>query len=343
MKWRNPSPAQRAVELVRPLLDVTKAAVREYAAGQGITFREDASNASLDILRNRIRHELLPWLERRFGVSLRKTIPRLMEIVGAEAEFVTEAARAWLEGKARVGGIHLRAEQGRVGSKRRFGNTPARATKSLRPKGSDPFVRLPVAVQRRCLQLQLLEQGVAPDFDLIEQLRLKAEHPVSVGPKTVTQRDQAGDLTVRRVEREASPSRYFSGGSVVVDVRGRAGEAVFDGVHVRWTRFLKAGSRLGNTRSGREFFDADKVGPRIVLRHWRAGDRFQPIGLAAPVKLQDWFTNLKIDRQQRHRLVLAEAAGGEIFWVEGLRIAERFKLDKHTRRRLKWAWQRRAA
>jgi tRNA(Ile)-lysidine synthase len=113
-------------------------------------------------------------------------------------------------------------------------------------------------------------------------------------------------------------------------------------VRIRWTRFAQAGPNLGKTRSGLEVFDANKVGPRTVLRHWRAGDRFQPIGLGAQVKLQDWFTNLKIGRPQRHRLVVAEAAGGEIFWVEGLRIAERFKLDKHTRRRLKWAWQRRA-
>jgi tRNA(Ile)-lysidine synthase len=89
---------------------------------------------------------------------------------------------------------------------------------------------------------------------------------------------------------------------------------------------------------GREFFDADKVGDKIILRHWRAGDRFQPIGMASPVKLQDLFVNAKIPAAQRRELVLATTARGEIFWVEGLRISERFKLTPATRRKLRWSW-----
>jgi tRNA(Ile)-lysidine synthase len=76
------------------------------------------------------------------------------------------------------------------------------------------------------------------------------------------------------------------------------------------------------------------------LRHWRPGDRFQPIGMAGGVKLQDLFTNRKIPRAERHRLVVATTAAGELFWVEGLRMAERFKLDKSTARRLQWCWDR---
>ena len=45
MKWRNPSPSDPDIELVRPLLDQPKAALVEYAAEQGIRYREDASNA----------------------------------------------------------------------------------------------------------------------------------------------------------------------------------------------------------------------------------------------------------------------------------------------------------
>jgi len=82
------------------------------------------------------------------------------------------------------------------------------------------------------------------------------------------------------------------------------------------------------------------VGSRVMLRHWRPGDRFQPIGLGVQVKLQDFFTNEKIPRPARHQLVVAAAASGELFWVEGLRIADRFKLDKQTLRRLKWQWLR---
>jgi tRNA(Ile)-lysidine synthase len=76
----------------------------------------------------------------------------------------------------------------------------------------------------------------------------------------------------------------------------------------------------------------------MVLRHWRPGDRFHPIGAAQSLKLQDFFTNEKIPKAERRQRVIAVAADGQIFWVEGCRIADGFKLDKHTRSVLKWHW-----
>jgi tRNA(Ile)-lysidine synthase len=90
----------------------------------------------------------------------------------------------------------------------------------------------------------------------------------------------------------------------------------------------------------REFFDADKVGSLVVVRHWRPGDRFHPIGMACDVKLQDFFTNQKVPRARRHQLLVAETGDGEVFWVEGMRISERFKLTEGTIRRLQWGCQR---
>ena len=84
---------------------------------------------------------------------------------------------------------------------------------------------------------------------------------------------------------------------------------------------------------------AAQIGDELVLRHWSEGDRFQPIGMKSPVKLQDLFTNLKIPRARRHQVIVAEAKK-EIFWVEGLRISENFKLTPRTKRLLIWGWQR---
>ena len=66
MKRSSVSPVDKRVRLVRPLLDVTKVALEQFARENQIRYREDASNVSADILRNRVRHELLPLLRRRF-------------------------------------------------------------------------------------------------------------------------------------------------------------------------------------------------------------------------------------------------------------------------------------
>jgi tRNA(Ile)-lysidine synthetase-like protein len=68
---------------------------------------------------------------------------------------------------------------------------------------------------------------------------------------------------------------------------------------------------------GTEWFDAERIGDTIILRHWQAGDRFQPSGMPRPVKLQDLFTNLKVPAAERRQRIVATTAAGELWWVEG--------------------------
>jgi tRNA(Ile)-lysidine synthase len=300
MNWQSPSPANKAVELVRPLLGFSKTDLRTFAMARGVPFREDASNACLDIQRNRIRHELLPLLSRRYQPSLARTITRVMDILGAEADAVSVAAERWLQRKRRT-----------------------------------PYERLPVALQRRVVLLQLLRLRVDPDFDVVEYLRLHVGQPTSAPGGASVQRDRQG---VVRKGREATAP--FRKGFLKVHLQGKAGEFTFDSVNFAWKFVARKGIKNLRSRLGLECFDADKIGTAIYLRHWRPGDRFQPIGMSAAVKLQDLFVNQKVTRDRRRELIVATTHQGEIFWIEGLRISERFKLSPATIHRLQWRWQR---
>jgi tRNA(Ile)-lysidine synthase len=326
MKWQASSPVDSKIMLVRPLLDATKAELCGFVRERKIRFRDDATNATLDVPRNRVRNELLPLL-RRYQPALAKTVLRLMEIVGAEADLVGETARQWLVLKRKIERaprpVPLPARRGEGG--------PRKAG----PGEGTVFKDLPVAVQRRALQLQLSEAGVPADFDLVEQLRESANRFVSVNSTLSVLRDAAGGVKLRtRLPAE------FNANKLAVDLTGRAGNVEFDGVRLSWR--LEAGANFArpHRQKAYESFDADKVGGKIALRHWRPGDRFQPIGLRSSVKLQDLFMNWKIPRARRRELIVAAAENREIFWVEDLRIAENFKLTPQTRRRLVWRWQR---
>ena len=300
MKWRTPSPVNSRIKLIRPLLDVSKAELREFIRRNKIRFREDASNFSLDAKRNRIRNELLPLIRKDYQPGLSKTILRLMEIIGAESDTIGRLAEEWLK-------------------QRRLN-----------------FKKMPVAVQRRVLQLQLVSLGLPADFDLIESLRQSADVAVSVCPEFSVSRNPAGKVTLEKISAAAG----FNPNELTVNLAGRAGEVAFDVARVSWKFETRKNISRPRGEAGGEYFDADKVGSSILLRHWRPGDVFQPIGLKSSVKLQDLFTNAKIPRARRHELIVAEAAVGEIFWVEGLRISENFKLTASTRRRLVWRWRR---
>ena len=314
MKWRSASPADAKITLIRPLLCVSKRELAAFADAKNILFRDDATNFSTDFLRNRIRNELLPSLRKHYQPGLDKAALRLMEIVGAEADCVGDLAKEVVS-SLRLDPVRPQAEH-------------------------DTFTILPVAIQRRVLQLQLAQIGVAADFELIEALRRAPDVFVSVGARASICRDKSGEIKLR-MESEQT----FHPNELALNLSGQTGETMFAGMKVGWRvqpqkQFRLPAKRLaGGPPALREWFDADKVGTKIFLRHWRPGDRFQPIGMKAAAKLQDLFTNAKIPRERRRNLVVAKASGGEIFWIEGLRIGEHFKLTPQTKRRLVWRWQ----
>src|SRR5258706_11409899 len=110
-----------------------------------------------------------------------------MNILGAEADFVTGTARAWL------------------GQKR----PPA-------------FETLPLALQRRCLQLQLVQRGIHPGFELIEHIRATANRAVTISEALSVSRDPAGRDQVRETWRDC-----FSNPHRIINFRCRAWRGAF--------------------------------------------------------------------------------------------------------------------
>lgn len=298
MKWSSLSPVNQRVRIARPLLEVGKVDLEAFARENKIRFREDGSNASPDILRNRVRHELLPLMRKRFQPALNRAVLRLMEIVGAESEVVERLAKDWL-------------------------------TKF--PRGSK-WSKMTLAVQRRVIHKQLQRLRVATDFDLVERLRLQPGKLVSTAAGQFVRREAQGQVTM-----VSAKNRTFDRAEWKLNLLASK-RVRFAGLEVRWG--FSSGQRFIRPKSeGKcEFFDADRVGKTVVLRHWQPGDRFQPIGMKTAVKLQDWFTNQKIPAVRRRELWLAATTTGQIFWIEGLRIGEAFKVTADTRKVLNWRW-----
>jgi tRNA(Ile)-lysidine synthase len=126
--------------IVRPLLSVWRRQIDEYISAHRIPFREDQTNKELGPLRNRVRHRVIPYLEKVFGRNIRQSIWRAAMIAADE--------NAWsnaLIDQDTLAGAELSVEK-------------------LRAQ--------PVAVQRRVLQKWLRQHEVADvGYDLIERVR----------------------------------------------------------------------------------------------------------------------------------------------------------------------------
>lgn len=134
--------------IIRPLLAVNKAEVLAYLQQRRVDFAEDSSNQDLRFVRNRVRLELMPWLERRFNPRLRETLCQTAAVLQDEEELLGSLAEsAYREALLSPG------------------EGEAEVTLSR-----EVFVAQPRALQRRLLEKALRAMGIKPAGRQIEQL-----------------------------------------------------------------------------------------------------------------------------------------------------------------------------
>lgn len=306
MKPISPSPVDREIIIIRPLLRNTRKEIEKFAHENYLDYRIDSTNEGMYFLRNKIRNELIPLLKLEYQCSIEKIVHRVIDILDVDEDFIQQQAEKWMAHR------------------------------------DTPFSNLHPALQRKIIQLQLSAIGVEPEYSLIEKLRNNLNTQISADNGVILSLDNQGIAKVIEQRFEFLPVQQ----KVLLDAE--KGEIVFNGAKIRWeivpSSFDHINSQnaemitniIKNKPPNVEYFDFEKVGSEIVLRHWQEGDRFIPIGMKIEIKLQDLFTNLKVPRSSRHELIVAQTKEGKIFWVEGIRISEDFKLTPATKKILKW-------
>lgn len=299
-----PETAVGGCRVVRPLLGVSRSAILAYLRQAGAAWREDETNADRSFLRNRVRHDLLPLLEREFNPRIRETLNRMSRIFAAEDEWLEElAARS--------------AADCEVPAPGRDATGTALACDRLR--------RLPLAVRRRVLRHWLIRRGVPEsclDFETLE--RVTALNDAARGNKVLLLgegcrvRRSYGRLHLGAADPAAS--------SAFMAVLRVPGTTLIPGAGWRIVTRLAPGlvkerAPCAGTLPARASFSAAAWDRQaIAVRPWKAGDRMAPWGLAGTKKIQDILVDQKVPRAERQRLPVFES-GGEIVWLPGYRVA----------------------
>src|ERR1035437_9700972 len=99
---RDNDPRQPGARIVRPLLEVTREEVELYLTALGQSGREDESNLDHRFARNRVRHELLPLLEREYNPNIRQVLSDAAELSRAEEEYWQGLVERELEARQRI-------------------------------------------------------------------------------------------------------------------------------------------------------------------------------------------------------------------------------------------------
>ena len=144
--------------IVRPFLCVWRKEIDDYIREHRLTFREDATNKNLTPLRNRIRHRIIPYLEKMLGRNIRQNIWRTAMIAADEEKWIESELRDSTHADLSV--VKLRA--------------------------------LPVALQRRALLKWLRAQNISDvGFDAIERVRSLADHDTRIAKVNLPQNRHA--------------------------------------------------------------------------------------------------------------------------------------------------------
>jgi len=279
----------RGIRFVRPLLSSTRAEVEAYLVSNDQSWREDESNLDRRFLRNRVRHDLLPLLEREYNPKIRQTLSELSEISRAEEEYWSKLASMHLD--------WLRADRQVL----RF----------------DEFGPIPTALHRRVLKQWLEEEGIATDFRHIELLRGCAS-----GDLEQTELSEGwyacaagGYLALKRHEQEPPVERYVY--SLLVP-----GEVAIQEIGCT-VRVVPVSAELAAESKPGTLLSAKQLGGELRVRSWKPGDRYRPAYSGSEQKLKRLFAECKIPAEDRPTWPVV-LKGDVIVAVRGLPVAERY-------------------
>lgn len=281
-------------KLKRPLLSVSRAEIEQYLRDAGLNYRTDASNADTTILRNSIRHELIPMLARYN--------PKISERLAATAEILANDEEL-LQGLTETAYTRL------------AGNDSAAVTLAI-----DELAREPRGLRLRLYRRALAEQR--GDLQRIGLSHLDAIDGLILSARPNSSIKLPGDCIVSR----SYNALRFTGALA-------PGEPGFDlAIEGLGSHLLPCGRRLqvesvpppdcldaGSRRVA--YLDPTAAPFPWLLRSFAPGDRFRPLGMAGAQKVKDLFMNEKIPAAERRRIPLLISAG-RILWVCGVRLAD---------------------
>jgi tRNA(Ile)-lysidine synthase len=280
-------------KVARPFLNLTRAEIDFELSSRKLDFRADASNRDTRFLRNRVRAELLPLLEKNYNPGIVSTLCALADRARDDEAYLER--QAWEQAHA------WRIREGRNEK------IPVSA-----------FAQFPASTGRRVLRQMIAAarghlRGITHGH--VEALRRFAVESRSgrslVLPQGLVARKEFNWLIVAAEERESARNPY----SYAVEVPGEIR------VPELGSTFLFKIVNLHETEKGyngvdRAIVDLSKLEGQLRIRNWQAGDSFRPVGSRKAKKVKELFQEQRIPLRHR-RLWPVLACGDSVIWVRG--------------------------
>ena len=289
--------------IIRPLLDVSREEIHQYAIENGIQWREDHTNAETQFLRNKIRHELLPVID-SISKEGRASILKSINHLASENELYRVLVKEKLASVT-----SLRAE--RSGA-RQSTLDEGGLLRSFLPRNDAKRGSASDEASEQLLFEWLRDYGFNSDQVLFIYQAMSGQPGTSFFSPTHR-------VTVERDGLELTPICQKSNASVELSYQQTAKDKDY---------VIDPSPKVAQ-------LDYDKLAFPLKQRKWQAGDRFHPLGMNGSKLLSDFFVDQKMSTRDKEECLVLTTADGQIVWVVGRRVDDRFKVTEKTKTILK--------
>jgi tRNA(Ile)-lysidine synthase len=285
-------------EVVRPLLGFRRVRLLEFLREQGQSWRDDSSNQDIAFLRNRVRHRLLPMIGEEFGEAAIEHMGELAEIARAEEEQWAASTQY-----------------------------PVPSTQHATPGAAldvELLLALPLAAQRRLVRswLKANARDLSISFRLIEEALELAHGPAGKKMELPNRRNLRrgrqellweSEPALRGSETADYQYALAVPGAVKVPELGASIEA----------RVVDAGSVPEDGRG--QLLDLRCLPKEVLIRNWRAGDRYWPSHTAEAKKVKELLSGRHATGAQKKLWPVVVAEGRGLVWMRGFAVPAAFR------------------
>lgn len=289
--------------IIRPFLSSGKSEIIEYLDENNIDFRTDSTNKQSEFKRNYLRNEIIPKIRENINSKVDGNILRLSQIIkNAELvlnDLVIENTSKFISS---INTELLISKEIKTIPYHLIGEVIRR---SIEEKFSvtidyDDFINVQ----------NLIDLQVGSKVDLSQNLEAVSEREYLLIRKKIKAEDLGTCIEL-----------YFNS-------EIKFGERIINCTEINLDEVQYTNSR------GVEFIDADDLAEPLVVRRWKHGDKFNPLGLKGTKNVSDFLTENKVPASiKNERLVLLNK--GMIIWVVGYRIDESVKISNKTKKAMK--------
>ncbi|MFI3286666.1 MAG: tRNA lysidine(34) synthetase TilS [Rikenellaceae bacterium] len=279
-------------KIIRPMMFAQRKDLLEYATSHKVPYREDSSNRSTKYLRNKIRLGLIPRVKEinpKFSRIMRQNIERLINA----QKFINASI-------AKISGEVITNEDGIY---------------------TLDVGRIDVSLPTEFVIYELLNSSFGFKGDVVDSLIASSKSDSSgrrFYSKEYVAYTNRGKILITKIpsddDCEVSVERHM--------LRNYCGNSIlfYEHFDVGLLESFSVPPKVA-------LLDADKLQYPLTLRRWREGDYFVPFGMSGRKKVSDFLIDEKVSQPEKERQFVLTSASGEIVWVIGRRISEKFKLD----------------